>query len=256
MPRSDFLAPDFHAATYLSNLPHRHQTLEDLRSELRDRSTAISAELLELVNANYTAFLSLGNDLRGGDEKVEDVKVAMLGFRRAIEEVKERVRARGKDVQDLSGELRGVRRDIEMGRRMLELGERLSALEDRLTLGGIGKTSSQDDWFANDSDEEEEEEGENFDGLLGSSPSKLMGLTREYVHVETLADMVGRDKPFVAKMEARMISCRNTILLDLGTALKEAKKAGERGRLRLVKYLGIYSSLGAEAEAIQSLKVK
>lgn len=67
LPRSDFLAADFQPAEYLSSLPQRHQTLEDLRAELRERSSAISAELLELVNNNYTAFLSLGDDLRGGD---------------------------------------------------------------------------------------------------------------------------------------------------------------------------------------------
>lgn len=66
LPRADFLAKDFRPAEYLSALPHRHQTLEDLRAELRERSAAISAELLELVNGNYTAFLSLGNELKGG----------------------------------------------------------------------------------------------------------------------------------------------------------------------------------------------
>ncbi|TVY76555.1 hypothetical protein Focb16_v006520 [Fusarium oxysporum f. sp. cubense] len=95
LPRADFLAQDFQPAAYLSALPHRHQTLEDLRSDLRDRSAAISSELLELVNSNYTAFLSLGSELRGGDDKVEDVKVSLLGFRRAVEEVKTKLLRRG-----------------------------------------------------------------------------------------------------------------------------------------------------------------
>ncbi len=75
LPRSDFLAPEFDAATYLSTLSGRHQTLEDLRSDLRERSQALSKELLDLVNTNYEQFLSLGSDLRGGEEKVEDVRV-------------------------------------------------------------------------------------------------------------------------------------------------------------------------------------
>jgi hypothetical protein len=83
LPRDDFLKPDFDPVAYLSALlPDRHQTLEDLRGELRDRSGAISAELLELVNGNYTAFLSLGGELKGGEDRVEDVKVALLAFRR------------------------------------------------------------------------------------------------------------------------------------------------------------------------------
>jgi conserved oligomeric Golgi complex subunit 2 len=258
LPRSDFLAPDFHAANYLSDLPHRHQTLEDLRSELRDRSAAISAELLELVNANYTAFLSLGNELRGGDEKVEDVRVAMLGFRRAVDEVKGKVRTRGKEVQLLSDELGQVRREIETGRQMIELDERLSALEDRLTLGNAvhKKDGQEDGWNANNSDEEDEEEGDDADGLLGSSPAKLTTLAREYGLIDRLAQQIGVDTPFVVKMESRMIRCRKTILLDLGTAMKEARKGGQPGKARVVIYLATYAALGAEAEAIAVLKSK
>ncbi|KAG4441728.1 hypothetical protein IFR05_002807, partial [Cadophora sp. M221] len=72
LPRSDFLAPTFSAPAYLSTLSERHQTLEDLRSDLRERSQALSKELLDLVNTNYEQFLSLGSDLKGGEEKVED----------------------------------------------------------------------------------------------------------------------------------------------------------------------------------------
>ncbi|KAF6828971.1 hypothetical protein CPLU01_08201 [Colletotrichum plurivorum] len=254
LPRSDFLAPDFHPAHYLSALPHRHQTLDDLRAELRDRSAAISAELLELVNANYTAFLSLGTELRGGDERVENVRVAMLGFRRAVEEVKARVRARGEEARGLSGELGDVRRDIEAGRKMLELDERVAALEERLALAslpGKGVPDEEDDWDADDSEESEDDEEE---GLVASSPAKLAGFAQDFCIIEALADAIGRDVPFVVKTEARMTRCRNTILLDLGTAMKEARKAGKKGQQRVVKYLGLYGLLDAQAEAIKALK--
>ncbi|TDZ19461.1 hypothetical protein Cob_v007433 [Colletotrichum orbiculare MAFF 240422] len=252
LPRSDFLALDFHPANYLSALPHRHQTLDDLKAELRDRSAAISAELLELVNSNYTAFLSLGNELKGGDERVESVRVAMLGFRRAVEEIKSRVRARGDEVGGLTGELREVRRGIEAGRKMLELDERVSALEERLALASLpGKDArEEDDWSADDSESDEEEE----EGLVNSSPAKLAGFAQDFCIIEALADAIGRDVQFVVKTEARMTRCRNTILLDLGTAMKEARKAGKKGQQRVVKYLGLYGLLGAQTEAIRALK--
>ncbi|KAK2040590.1 hypothetical protein LZ31DRAFT_37146 [Colletotrichum somersetense] len=257
LPRSDFLAPDFHPASYLSALPHRHQTLDDLRAELRDRSAAISAELLELVNGNYTAFLSLGNELRGGDERVENVRVAMLGFRRAVEEIKARVRTRGEEVQGLSAELREVRRGIEAGRKMLELDERVAALEERLALASLpGKApqdAEEDDWDAHDSYDEDEEEGDARD-LVGSSPAKLAGFAQDFCIIEALADAIGREAQFVVKTEARMTRCRNTILLDLGTAMREARKAGNRGQARVVKYLGLYGLLDAQAEAVRALK--
>ncbi|KAI1469628.1 oligomeric golgi complex component, COG2-domain-containing protein [Daldinia caldariorum] len=247
LPRSDFLAPDFDPAEYLSSLANRHQTLEDLRSDLRERSAAISTELLELVNANYTSFLSLGDELKGGEEKVEDVRVALLGFRRAVEEIKGRVRERGTEVASLNRDLSGVRSEIETGRKMLELDERLSVLEGRLAVGSTGPDSD-------DSDEDDGNDENELEGAVGNSTAKLTRLANEYTVVDELANDIGRDTPFVRKAEERLTRCRNTILLDLGTALKEATKAGTRGQAKLLKLMGIYSRLDAQLEAVKVLK--
>ncbi|EWG42763.1 hypothetical protein FVEG_04502 [Fusarium verticillioides 7600] len=244
LPRADFLAPDFQPAAYLSALPHRHQTLEDLRSDLRDRSAAISSELLELVNSNYTAFLSLGSELRGGDDKVEDVKVSLLGFRRAVEEVKTKVMERKEETNTLNGELRGVRSAIEKGRKMIELSERLSSLEERLSLDSL---PNNEDW---DEESEEEDEDDNY----GSSPTRLLISAQECSRITKLLESLDPNAPFVIKMEERLTRCRNTLLLDLGNALKEAKKAGVKGQDRVLKCLAIYRVLDAQSEAIKALR--
>ncbi|GAB1314468.1 Conserved oligomeric Golgi complex subunit 2 [Madurella fahalii] len=270
LSRRDFLAPDFDAASYLSALhtggpASRHQTLEDLRSELRDRSSAISAELLELVNANYTAFLSLGDELKGGEDRVEDVRVALLGFRRAVEEVQSRVRERRVEVGALNDELQDVKGAVELGRKMLELDERVTGLEARLAVGSIGLGQGKkiqddedgDEWgdeFEQSDDDEEEEEEEGSVEFISSSPSKLTALARDYGLAEKIAASIGREMPFVKKMEERMSRCRNTILLDLSTALREARKAGAKGQGRVLKFLGIYRMLDAEADAVKVLK--
>ncbi|KAH7250237.1 oligomeric golgi complex component, COG2-domain-containing protein [Fusarium redolens] len=244
LPRADFLAQDFQPAAYLSALPHRHQTLEDLRSDLRDRSAAISSELLELVNSNYTAFLSLGSELRGGDDKVEDVKVSLLGFRRAVEEVKTKVTERKEETNALNGELRGVRSAIEKGRKMIELSERLASLEERLSLDSL---PSNEDW---DEESEEDDEDDNY----GSSPTRLLVSAQECSRITKLLESSDPDAPFVIKMEERLTRCRNTLLLDLGNALKEAKKAGIKGQDRVLKCLAIYRVLDAQSEAVKALK--
>ncbi|KAK4464795.1 oligomeric golgi complex component, COG2-domain-containing protein [Cladorrhinum samala] len=270
LARRDFLAPDFDPAAYLSTLhtggpASRHQTLEDLRSELRDRSAAISAELLELVNSNYTAFLSLGDELKGGEERAEDVRVALLGFRRAVGEVQNRVRERRVEVGSLNKELQDVKGAVEVGRQMLELDERISGLEARLAVGGLGQpkkgvsNADSDDWDDDipDSEDDEEEEEDEADGeFVSSSPAKLAALARDYIHVDKLAETIGRDLAFVRKTEERMTRCRNTILLDLSTALREARKAGPRGQRRVIKFLAIYRILDAQADAVKVLKEK
>lgn len=265
LSRRDFLAPDFDPAAYLSALHAgptvRHQTLEDLRAELRDRSTAISAELLELVNANYTSFLGLGDELKGGEERVEDVRVGLLGFKRVVEEVQGRVRERRVEAGKLNRELQGVRGAVETGRQMLELDERVTGLEVRLAIEGVGKGPKKqdaegDEWDEEDIEEsDDDEDGEEDDsGFVGSSPAKLTALARDYVVVDRLANSLGRNMPFVRRMEERMSRCRNTILLDLNTATKEARKAGPRGQARVLKFLEIYRTVDANADAVQVLK--
>lgn len=251
LPRTDFLAPEFDAPQYLSSLPHRHQTLEDLRADLRERSSAIGTELLELVNANYASFLGLGDELRGGEDRVEDVRVALLGFRRAVEEIRTRVKERGAEVAGLTKELGSVRGEIEAGRKILELDDRISALEERLAIGSTGPQSDESDEEDEDSDDDEDDDNE---GSSGGNTAKLTQLASDYVTVDTLADDIGRGTPVVRKMEERMIRCRNTLLLDLNAALKEAKKAGIPGRTRLFKLMGVYATLDAQAEAVKALK--
>ncbi|RKU45095.1 hypothetical protein DL546_000941 [Coniochaeta pulveracea] len=226
LPRSDFLSPTFDAATYLSNLhtaSSRHQSLSDLRTELRERSAAISAELLELVNSNYASFLGLGDELRGGADKVGDVRVALLGYKRQVEEVKRAVGERREEVRMTVGELRGVGGAVELGRGMEELGTRVELLEKKLVVGSYAGRVKQDgvDGKAEDDGfwEEEgsgEEEGEDVEGqedeagFVGSSPAKLGSLARDYVLIERLADSLGTDLPFVRKMEERIMRYAET----------------------------------------------
>lgn len=62
-------------------------------------------ELFEFVNFNYIVFFFFGDELRGGDDKVEDVRVVLLGFRRVVEDVRGRVVEKKGEVDKLSGEL-------------------------------------------------------------------------------------------------------------------------------------------------------
>lgn len=253
LPRTDFLATEFQPAAYLSALPHRHQTLEDLRSDLRERTATISTELLELVNSNYTAFLSLGSELRGGDEKVEDVKVSLLGFRRAVEEVKEKVSERRRDAESLTDELRDIRSDIEQGRAMLEVSERLSSLEETLALDSLPQKKETSEWD-DDSEDDEEYEEEAVEGLIGSPPSKLLASARECSQITALIGKLDDSNAFVVKLRARLTKCRNTLLLDLNNALKEARAAGTKGQSRVMGYLGVYRALDAQGDAVKALR--
>ncbi|PNH29990.1 hypothetical protein BJF96_g6788 [Verticillium dahliae] len=143
---------------------------------------------------------------------------------------------------------------------MLELDDRVSALEEKLAVASMpGKAPAHDAddddaWSVASSEDSDAEDDEVYTGLVGTSPSKLSALAHDCCIIEALADVAGRNTPFVTKIESRMMRCRNTLLLDLNAALKESRKAGDKGKSRLVKYLGLYGLLDAEAEAIKALK--
>ncbi|RDW88327.1 hypothetical protein BP6252_00359 [Coleophoma cylindrospora] len=255
LPREDFLSEEFDAPTYLSTLSERHQTLEDLRSDLRERSQALSKELLDLVNTNYEQFLSLGSDLKGGEEKVEDVRVGLLGFKRGVEDVRLKVRERKVEVEELLDEKKGVNKQIALGRKLLEVDARLEELEDRLMVASLGRSvngTDEETWSDSD-DEEEDDEDLPESNVGGANAKKLQQLVIDCRYVEHLSKSVGSDHPFIVAQQPRLQRVRNTILLDLNTALKQSLAAGETGKSRVVRILGSYRDLGAGQEAIKVL---
>ena len=179
-----------------------------------------------------------------------------MGFRRAVDEVKTKVATRRTQTEELTTELRDVRSEIEQGRRMLEAAERLSSLEQRLTLDSLPKGTNDFGLESEDEDDEDEEEDEASATFLASSPRKLAAWADEYRRITLLVKLLNEGQAFVQKLEARLIKCRNTLLLDLNNAIKESRKAGAKGQDRVLKYLAVYRTIDAQAEAIKALKSK
>lgn len=248
LPRNDFLKPNFDPQTYLSSLRNRHQTLEDLRTDLRQRSQLLNRELLDLVNSNYEEFLSLGGDLKGGEEKVEGVRVGLLGFQREVEGVRAAVKDRAVDVDGLLKERKSVRRDVVVGRALLEVEERLTSLEESLGITTSAHQDTSDDGL----DDEDGEEAHSNGNAPGFSLKRLEARAEQYLLILRLADRIGPSHPFLAQQQSRLDKVRQTLLLDLSAALRQAKSSGAGERLLGV--VRIYGDLGAKTEAVKALK--
>ena len=246
LPRSAFLAPDFSPQEYLSSLRNRHQTLEDLRSDLRSRVQDLSKELFDLVNNEYEDFLSVGSTLKGGDDKIEQVRVGVLGFRREVEGIRDAVIARGEEVERLLEQRREVRRNIALGRQLLEIESRLEELEGRLIV-----EPGQGDGDDHEDDEDDLSDG---DGTVASMQiSKLRAHAQLYLQLKQAIEYV-IDHPFLDTQKPRMMRIRNTLFLDLNTALKQAKATGAAGSSNLMLIMGLYRELGEGGEAVRILK--
>lgn len=265
LSRNDFLSPSFDPQTYLSTLRNRHQTLEDLRSDLRQRSQLLSKELLDLVNGNYEEFLSLGSDLQEGEEKVEGVRVGLLGFERELEGIKKAVQERSAEIGQSLDQRRSARRDIGLGRRLLEIDESVSELESSLGIQGEDELAADVDDL-DDSDEDETEAD-----VSGVPIAKLRRHTKEYLLIvrsvaraqPQILQGIRRDvsqhdlseaavHPFLQTLQPRINEVRKTLLLDLAAALRQAKTS--KAQDAVLAIVRIYADLGAESEGIKALK--
>ena len=222
---------------------------------MRSRSQLLSRELLDLVNANYADFLTLGNSLRGGEEKVEGVRVGLLGFGKEVEGLQGLIVGREEEVERLVKERRNARRGIEVGRRLVEYDERLRECEEAVSVGTI----QDEEGFESDSSEEgeEEEEDDEANGGDGSRYGTPIGrLRRNVVQYRLVKEVVKglEEHPFVAAQTPRLGKVRSTLLLDLSTALQQAKKAGSAGAGRVMQIMKIYADMEESGEAIKVIK--
>jgi hypothetical protein len=158
---------------------------------------------------------------------------------------------REKEVEGLVGERRDVRIKIEAGRRLLEYEARLRELEEDLDINTSDKENGNAD-AVSDSEEEDDEDDED-EASYGVSVAKLRRNVVQYRLVQKLEKSLG-EHPFVAAQASRMVKVRSTLLLDLSTALQQAKSAGKAGFGRVMKVIKIYADMEEEAEAVKVLK--
>lgn len=216
-----------------------------------------------MVNENYQDFLSLGGALQGGEEKVEEISVGLLGFQRDVASIHAKVEARKAEMESLLQEKKAYRIKANIGRALLDIAERIEELEQRLMIVGT-KTSnglpstddvdSDQEGFISDNTESEEDSEEETDESAIISVKRLEGHVQKYLYIVSESDRIGSDHPFVVGQQPRLEKIRSTLLLDLDTALKQSRKGGTKDETRTVKVLRLYDSLKAESSAVSALK--
>jgi hypothetical protein len=210
----------------------------------------LNKELLDLVNGNYEEFLSLGAGLKGGEEKVEGVRVGVLGFGREVEGIRRVVEERRVEVERLLGEKKGVRREVVFGRALLELVERVEELEGEVS----GRARDGDGAGSDDLDEEFEGDDETAPTTLLAK--KLRRQTAQYELINRLRDRIcakhstklsaPAEHPLIVSMRPRIAELKRLLLLDLSSALRQAKTTYDS--LAVLELMGCFSLLGAKSD--------
>ncbi|EGE82076.1 hypothetical protein BDDG_05019 [Blastomyces dermatitidis ATCC 18188] len=273
LSRSSFLSPTFDPATFLSSLTNRHQTLSDLQAELRELSQSLNNELLDLVNENYQDFLSLGSALKGGEEKVEQVRVGLLAFQRDVKGIRDGYERRIDDISALLAEKKGLRKEVMLGYDLLDVEESLGELEERLMLaderakqkwqveitGGVGGDGDDDDSDGIIESETEDSDGPDDDGDMGVSGgdsgrapmvslSRLDRHIRKYLYIRTICGRVGEKHPFIVQQEDRMERIKAALMLDLKTVLQQTKQYGKNREQKLQSVMSLYQLIGEKTD--------
>lgn len=210
----------------------------------------MAKELLDLVNNEYQAFLTLGSDLQGGEEKVEEVRVGVLGFVKGVGGVKEAVVARKEVVAALVKEREKIRSEKEFGLSLVEIHTRIGELEEGLAVTSNGAT--EEDMSDEESDEDEDAEDEGAQTVLGVG--RLEILVHSHLSILQLIEATDPTHPFLVKQEERLMRTKNTLLLDLGTLLRQAKSIGLPARSKLLRIVTLYGAMDEAKEAIKVLK--
>jgi len=194
--------------------------------------------------------LTLGSDLQGGEEKVEEVRVGVLGFVKGVGGVKEAVVVRKEVVANLVNEKENIRGERELGRSLVEIDTRIGELEEGLAVTSNGAV--EDDMSDEESEDDEDAEDEGGQTLLGVG--RLERLVRSYLSILQLVEATDPTHPFLVKQEERLSRVRNTLLLDLGTSLKQAKTIGLPAKNKLLRIVSLYGEMDEAKDAVKVLK--
>ena len=207
------------------------------------------------MNDNYQDFLTLGGSLKGGEEKVEEIRVGLLGFKGDVEGLKAIAEGRMKEVEGLIEERKGIRKEMQLGRGLLEVGQRLEELEEKLMVTSNG--NGQPNYHNEEETEFDDSEDESEDEEVGNpvSVSRLQRRVQQYIHITRLMDKIGNEHPFVVKQSERVVRLRQTLLLDLNTLLSQKRSTDNtQDKGRALKIVSIYRDMGESMEALKLLK--
>jgi len=91
------------------------------------------------------------------------------------------------------------------------------------------------------------------DGEGLTSTRRLRKLVSCWVYLdEILLPKIPKDHPFLKAQEKRMRKVKDTLLIDLRSALKEVWLQGDEGKC--LEVMGLFADLGTESDAVKALK--
>ncbi|KAG8756299.1 hypothetical protein FRC14_003179, partial [Serendipita sp. 396] len=115
-------------------LSRKHTSLTDLRVELRDYLAQLKEELVQLINDDYEAFISLSTDLRGEGERLQRIHAPVEDLRVEIEKSGITLKEVEEAVQNKLAERAKLREEKNLLRLLFNVSDSLIRLESLLLI--------------------------------------------------------------------------------------------------------------------------
>ncbi|KAK7053317.1 hypothetical protein VNI00_003943 [Paramarasmius palmivorus] len=115
-------------------LSRSHTSLQDLRVELRDYLSNLKEELVQLINDDYEAFISLSTDLKGEGARLASLKQPLAGLKQEVQISKSDLCAIQDAIQEKLKKRGALREEKALIHLLLKISESVTRLESLLLI--------------------------------------------------------------------------------------------------------------------------
>ncbi|KAK1230452.1 hypothetical protein PQX77_006462 [Marasmius sp. AFHP31] len=211
-------------------LSRSHTSLQDLKVELRDYLSNLKEELVQLINDDYEAFISLSTDLKGEGTRLSNLKAPLVGLKQEIQTSKSELYAIQDTIQEKLKKRAALREEKALLHLLLKISESMTRLESLLLIS-TNENPEMDDIPALNPEGQTEERG--------NRAKHLSRVAAEYTQLLYHANKArGERCAFVDEIQWRIDRIQSTISSDLDhlfgttlTSLTEGKGESEKTKL-------------------------
>ncbi|KAM6502244.1 COG (conserved oligomeric Golgi) complex component, COG2 domain containing protein [Amanita muscaria] len=125
-------AKSFNVQEFL--LSRSYSSLPDLRTELRDYLAKLKEELVQLINDEYEAFISLSTDLKDEGDRLQRIREPLGSLRAQIQSAKDQLRSVHDAIQDKLAKRAILREEKALLQLLLKISESVSRIESLLLI--------------------------------------------------------------------------------------------------------------------------
>ncbi|KAF8630630.1 hypothetical protein AX15_002781 [Amanita polypyramis BW_CC] len=198
-------------------LSRSYASLPDLRTELRDYLAKLKEELVQLINDEYEAFISLSTDLRDEGDRLQKIKEPLQSFRERVQSSKDGLRVIHDAVQEKLSKRATLRKEKALLQLLLKISESVSRLESLLLIPSPEDDKSELLGINNSKQTATTAAGEAEDGKFSTNRAKYLArVAAEYTqlvyHVSKARD---EQCAFVDTVQWRIDRIRSTLSSDL-----------------------------------------